>query len=69
MVMLLVIRRGIRNLDFIDTRFDILYLIVISILINFIFYGVSIMTLFGSFISVSFAVLINEVYKAVKEFL
>lgn len=66
-IMLLVISYGINNLEFIDNRFILLYLLLISVLVNFIFNGISICTLFESVVSVSLAVLIREIYKMIKK--
>ena len=66
-IMLLVISYGIKNLEFIDNRFILLYLLIISVLVNYIFNGISICTLFESIVSVSFAVLIQEIYKIIKK--
>ena len=54
------------NLEFIDNKFILLCLIIISLLINFIFYGISLETIFESIISVSFVVFINEIYNNFK---
>ena len=66
-IILLVIKEGLKNLEFIDSEFILLYLIVISLLINFIFYGISLSTIFESIISVSFVVLLEEIYKIIKD--
>ena len=66
-IMLLVISYGIKNLEFIDNRFILLYLLIISVLVNFIFNGISTCTLFESIVSVSLVVLIQEIYKKIKK--
>ena len=66
-IMLLVISYGIKNLEFIDNRFILLYLLIISVLVNFIFICISICTLLESIVSVSLAVLIREIYKMIKK--
>lgn len=66
-VILLVIKEGLKNLEFVNDKFILLYLIVISLLINFIFYGISLSTVFESIISVSFVTLIHEIYKIIKD--
>ena len=66
-IMLLVISYGIKNLEFIDNRFILLYLLIISVLVNFIFNGISTCTLFESIVAVSLAVLIREIYKMIKK--
>ena len=66
-VILLVIEEGLKNLEFVNNKFILLYLLVISLLINFIFYGISLSTIFESIISVSFVVFIHEIYKIIKD--
>lgn len=66
-IILLVIKEGLKNLEFVNNKFIILYLIVISLLINFIFYGISLSTIFESIISVSFVVFIQEIYIIIKD--
>lgn len=66
-IILLVIKEGLKNLEFINNKFILLYLIVISLLINFIFYGISLTTIFESIISVSFTILLQEIYEMVKD--
>lgn len=66
-IMLLVISYGIKNLEFIDNRFILFYLLIISTLVNFIFKGISICTLFESVVSVSLVLLIREIYKIIKK--
>ena len=67
-IILLVIKEGLKNLEYIDNRFILFYLMIISFLINFIFYGISLKTIFESIISVSFTVLLQEIYNILKEF-
>lgn len=66
-IMLLVISYGIKNLEFIDNRFILFYLLIISALVNFIFKGISICTLFESIVAVSLVLLIREIYKIIKK--
>ena len=66
-IMLLVISYGIKNIEFIDNRFILFYLLLISVLVNFIFNGISTCTLFESIVSVSLVVLIREIYKMIKK--
>ena len=68
-IILLIIKEGLKNLEFINNKFILLYLIIISFLINFIFYGISFETIFESIISVSFVVLLCEIYNIFKGFL
>mgnify|MGYP003298730077 CR=1 FL=1 len=65
-IILLVIKEGLKNLEFINNRYIIFYLIIISLLINFIFYGISIKTFIEALISVSFVTLICEIYRTIK---
>ena len=65
MVILFVIKEGLKNLEFINNKFIIFFLMGISIVINFIFYGISIKTLFESLISVSFVSLVCDMYSAI----
>ena len=66
-IILLVIEEGLKNLEFVNNKFILLYLLVISLLINFIFYGISLSTIFESIISVSFVVFIHEIYIIIKD--
>ena len=65
-IILLVIKVGLKILEFIDSELILLYLMIISFLINFIFYGISIKTIFESIISVSLVVLLCEFYRIFK---
>ena len=67
-IILLVIKEGLKNLEFINNELILLYLMIISFLINFIFYGISIKTIFESIISVSLVVLLCEFYRIFKVF-
>ena len=62
-IILLIIKYGLKNLEFIEHKYILLYLIIISFLVNFIFYGISLPTIFESIVSVSFVVFIEEIYK------
>lgn len=66
-IMLLVISYGIKNLEFIDNKFILFYLLTISILVNFIFNGISFCTLFESIVSVSLVLLVRDIYKIFKK--
>lgn len=66
-IILLIIKEGLKNLEFINNKFILLYLIIIGLLINFIFYGISLKTIFESLISVSFTVFIKEIYDIFKD--
>ena len=65
-VILLIIKWGILNMEYLDNKYVYVYLLLISLLLNFIFYGISIATIFESLISVSFVSLIGEVYNLIK---
>jgi len=65
-IILLVIKEGLKNLEFINNELILLYLMIISFFINFIFYGISIKTIFESIISVSLVVLLCEIYRILK---
>lgn len=65
-VILLIIKEGLKNLEFINNKFILLYLMIISLLINFIFYGISFETMFESIVSVSFVILLCEIYNIFK---
>lgn len=66
-IILLIIKEGLKNLNFINNNFIPLYLIIISFLINIIFYGISSKTLFESLVSVSFVSLLTEIYKNIMD--
>jgi len=65
-VILLVIKEGLKNLEFINNRYIIFYLMLISLIINFIFYGINIKTFIEALISVSFVTLITDIYRTIK---
>jgi len=66
-IILLIIKEGLKNLEFVNNKFILLYLIIISLFINFIFYGISLKTIFESIVSVSFMVFLCEIYKIFKD--
>ena len=63
---LLIIIVGLKNLEFINNKFILLYLTLISLIINFIFYGISLKTIFESIISVSFVLFLEEIYRIIR---
>ena len=66
MVILIIVAEGLKKLSFINSKYIIFYLIIISVLTNFLFFGISISTFFEAIISVSFAVLVYDIYKTIK---
>ena len=66
-IILLIIKDGLKHLEYINNKFITIYLIVISLLVNFIFYGVSLGTIFESIVSVSFVTLICDIYEIIKK--
>lgn len=66
-IILLIIKEGLKNLEFINNKFILLYLTLISLIINFIFYGISLKTIFESIISVSFVLFLEEIYRIIRD--
>jgi len=66
-IILLIIKEGLKNLEFVNNKFILLYLIIISLFINFIFYGISLKTIFESIVSVSFMVFLCEIYRIFRD--
>ena len=73
--LLFVLYEGLKGLEYVNNKYILLYLLVISIGINFIFYGISIKTLFVGVTAMlstidtmllSFVVLIKEICKVLK---
>ena len=65
-VIMLIIGQALKSFEFINRKYIVLYLFVISILLNFIFHGISIQTLVESIISVALSVLYYDVIKLIK---
>ena len=64
--LLFALYEGLKGLEYVNNKYILLYLLVISIGINFIFYGISIKTLFVGVTALSFVVLIKEICKVLK---
>ena len=64
--LLFVLYEGLKGLEYVNNKYILLYLLVISIGINFIFYGISIKTLFISIIALSLVVFIKEICKILR---
>lgn len=65
--LLFVLYEGLKGLEYVNNKYILLYLLVISIGINFIFYGISINTLFISITALSQVVLIKEIFKIIRK--
>ena len=65
-VIMLIIGQALKSFEFINRKYIVLYLFVISILLNFIFYGISIQTLVEGTIAVSLSVLYYDIIKLIK---
>ena len=65
-VIMLIIGQALKSFEFINKKYIILYLFIISILLNFIFYGISIQTLVEGTIAVSLSVLYYDIIKLIK---
>jgi ATP/ADP translocase len=66
-IMLVVIGQGLKTLPFIKKWMIIWTLTIISILINFIFYGISFSTLFEAIIATSISVFGYDAYIETKK--
>lgn len=66
-IVLLVIGEGLKGLDFIKKKTIIWLLLLISVIINFIFYGISIYTFIESIIATSLATFIYDLIKVTKK--
>ena len=62
-LILLVIGKGLKNVPFIENWSIIWILIAISMIVNFVFYGISFETLVESFIAVSLTTTLYQTYK------
>ena len=65
-VILIIIREAFRSMEYINNRYVLLYLFIISLLLNFIFHGISLSSLFESIISISLLILIYEIRRILK---
>lgn len=66
-IILLVIAEGLKGLTFINRWMIIWILVLISIIINFIFYGISFYTLIESIFATSLATFMYELIKQTKK--
>lgn len=65
-IILLVIGQGLKGLEFVKKEMIIWLLAIISISINFIFYGISITTLIEALIATSISVFLYDLIKQTK---
>ena len=65
-VILIIIGEALKTFEFINNKLIILYLFIISILLNFIFHGITYQTLFESFVSLSLSTLIYDIIKLIR---
>lgn len=66
-VILIIIGEGLKTFEFINNKLLLLYLIIISLGLNFIFYGISYQTLFESLVSITLATFIYDIIKTIKK--
>ena len=66
-IILIILGESLKTFEFINNKFIILYLFIISFLLNFIFHGITLQTLFESIISVSLSVLLYDLKKVLKK--
>ena len=64
-VVLVIIGEALKTFEFINNKFILLYLFIIALLLNFIFYGIT-YALIKSLISVSLSTLIYDITKLIK---
>ena len=64
-VVLVIIGEALKTFEFINNKFILLYLFIIALLLNFIFYGIT-YALIKSLISVSLSTLIYDIIKLIK---
>lgn len=64
-VMLIIIRRGISSISS-NSRYINLYLLIISLIINFVFNRISVITFIESIISISLVLFYDEIYRIVR---
>ena len=65
-VILLVIMEGLKSLSFVSKWMVVWFNLIISILINFIFYGISMSTFLEAFIASSIATYVYDIIKQTK---
>lgn len=66
-VILLIIGEALKTFEFFNKKYIILYLFIISILLNFIFHGITLQTLFESLISLSLSIMYYDIIKLVRK--
>lgn len=64
-VVLVIIGEALKTFEFINNKFILLYLFIIALLLNFIFYGIT-SSFIKSLISVSLSTLIYDIIKLIK---
>ena len=65
-IILVIIGEALKTFEFINTKFILLYLFIISILLNLIFHGIKIETLLESIISLSLSTIVYDIIKLIK---
>lgn len=65
-IILLIIGEALKTFEFFNKKLIILYLFIISFLLNFIFHGISLQTLFESVIAVSLSALYYDIIKLIR---
>lgn len=66
-IIMLIIGEALKKFEFINKKLIILYLFIISLLLNFIFHGISLQTLFESIVAVSLSVLYYDIFKIIRK--
>ena len=65
-IILLVMGEGLKNLEFIRKNMVIWLLLIISVIVNFIFYGININTFLESIIATSLATFLYDCIKNIR---
>ena len=65
-VILLIIGEALKTFEFFNKKYIILCLFIISILLNFIFHGITLQTLFESIVAVSLSTLYYDIIKIIR---
>ena len=66
-VILLIIGEALKTFNYFKKKFIILYLFIISILLNFIFHGITLQTLLESIVAVALSVLYYDIIKLIRK--
>ena len=66
-IILVIMGEGLKNISFIRKWMVLWLLFIVSVLINFLFYGISFSTFFGALIAISFAVFVYDAYMQTKK--